>query len=347
MSSIQPRAGRLVILLLLLALIAAACGADESPEPAPEAAPDEAEPEDASEEDFPTRPIELVVPWAPGGTSTLIGQSMASQLSDILGVRVNVVNREGASGRVGTLAVKDADPDGHTILQAWVAPMVVVPLAEEDPGYDPLEDFEMLAWVSEDPVMLVARSDRGWNDASDFLQDAEENPGQFVWSGGGELSVHTLTMRALLANEGIEAEGVIYESATAALPDLLGGAVDVSSANAGMLARQPEELVGLVVYADDRHPAAPDVPTAAELGLDAPTVPGWSGVAVRSDTPDHIKQILADAVREAVLSDAFQQEMEDAGLVIRYEDTDTARELLRRSLDQLEEPVQRAAERED
>lgn len=294
------------------------------------------------EEAYPQRPVSIVVPWEAGGTSSVIAEMLASRASEVLGVRVGVVNRPGASGATGTVYVADARPDGHTILQTWIAPMVQVPLMEDDPGFDPIEDFYHIARVSQSPVVIVARKDAPWNNIKDFIDDARRNPGRYSFSGGGALSVHYLFFSELVRNENVDVTGVTYPGATASLPDLLGGTIDVASGTTTFVAMQPDQLKAIGIFAEERHPDFPDVPTVKELGLSAPTIAAWSGLAVHADTPTHIKQRLADVFRQILTDEAFVREMSEKAIVdVDYLGPEAMADFIKVSMDQMRPALER------
>lgn len=296
----------------------------------------------AQQEEYPKKPITIVVPWAPGGTSSVIALALASELGDYFGVRVLVSNKPGASGAKGTLYVKNARPDGYTLSQAWIAGFAQVPLYHEDPGYDPLKDFYPVAQVSAEPVVAVARKDAPWDTVREFIEDAKKDPEKYNWSGGGALSVHALFFGELVHNAGVDMEGVLYQGATAALPDLLGGTIDVSAGTSTFLALHPEELKAVGVFAEERDPLFPDVPTIKEQGLQAPTVMSWSGIAVHIDTPDEIKWKLVDAFRKILTSKEFKDKMlKDANVRVRYRDPVGFYKTWLKSLEQMKAPIER------
>jgi tripartite-type tricarboxylate transporter receptor subunit TctC len=294
------------------------------------------------EEEYPQRPISIVVPWGPGGTSSVIAQMVAREAEEALGTRVQVVNQPGASGATGTLFVKDSPADGYTILQTWIAPMVQVPLMEDDAGFDPIEDFYHFARVSQSPVMIVTRADAPWDTVLDFVEDARENPGEYSFSGGGALSVHFLFFSELVRNADIDVRGVTYQGATASLPDLLGGTIDVASGTTTFLTMQPDELKAIGIFAEERHPDFPDVPTVKELGLEAPTVPAWSGLAVRQEVPDSIKERLTAVFEEILTSEEFIAEISGAANVdVSYLGPDDMPAFIEKSMNEMAPALER------
>jgi tripartite-type tricarboxylate transporter receptor subunit TctC len=237
---------------------------------------------------------------------------------------------------VGTFYVKQAPPDGYTILQAWLAPMVIVPLFQADPGYSPLKDFFPITQVSAEPVVILARKDRPWNTIAEFIRDAKSNPGKLVWSGGGALSIHSLLCLSLMRNEGVDVSGVYYEGATAALPDLLGGSVHISCGTTTFLALQPDRVKAIGIFAEKRDPTLPDVPTVKELGLRAPAIRSWSGLAVRSDTSLEIRARLVEVFRAALTSKEFHRQLYEAARIrVQYAGPEAFRKVWEASFEEL------------
>jgi len=263
----------------------------------------------AQQEKYPTRPVTIICPWKPGGAAEIAARIMAKYLEPILGQRVDVVCKTGGTGATGTTFVKNSKADGYTLIQAFIGPFAQVPLYLGDKcPYDPLKDFYPLGQYSDEPVVMLAKKEKPWDTIKDFIMDAKNHPGKYKCGAGGSLSLHAIFASELFRKAGVDVKIVPYPGCLAGVPDLLGGDLDIISGNYTGLALYPD-LKALGVFANKRDPLMPSVPTIKELGYDVEAVSTWAGYAVRSETPDYIKEKLVTAIRKVATSKEFKDEM--------------------------------------
>lgn len=268
--------------------------------------------------DWPTRPVTLIVPWAPGGGTDAVGRALGLALSRNLGVPVPVMNRAGGNGTVGHVAIRDAAPDGHTI--GFITPQLITgPLL----GSVPVTwgELQPLALLNTDPGSVTVGAQKPWRTLPEFLDAARRNPRSIrVGNSGQGGSWHMLSLE-LEKKAGIELIHVPYASAGPALQDLVGGHIDAVTFSA-VEVRAP---VGggharmIAVAAPERMRTYPDVPTAQEQGLDL-DVSTWRGLATAKGTPAPVLARLEDAVRQALRDEVFQHFMAQQGFGLRFLD---------------------------
>jgi len=166
---------------------------------------------------YPIKPITIIEPWGAQSWGFLQAQELAAALEPILGQRVIVQAKSGGASAVGTKLVKESRPDGYTLLHAWIAGFVMVPLQEPNPGYDVFKDFDFLAYFTESPVVAISRADRPWKTLAEMVSYIRANPGKsFAFSGGPALSIHSLCGGEVFHNAGVKVKGIFYDDAAAA-----------------------------------------------------------------------------------------------------------------------------------
>jgi len=296
---------------------------------------------------YPEKPITIVCPWAPGGLAFLMAMELGNEMEKILGKRVLVTSQTGGAGAAAATAVKQAVPDGYTLFQAWIAPFVMVPLQNPQIGYDPLKDFTLLAYMTENPVVALAHRDSPYNTLKEFVDYLKANPGKLLKFGGGPtLSVHSLFANEVFHNAGVRVQPVYYVDSGAPIPDLAGKTLDVSFHIFEALKRFPVTKA-LGVFSEKRYPEFPDVPTIAEQGLKAPTVKSWSGFAAPKGIPEEARNLLVQTMQKIITDRKFQEKIfNNMNQFVVYHGPEGFAEIIRRDMEQMKGPVERAMERE-
>ncbi|MCW8085715.1 Bug family tripartite tricarboxylate transporter substrate binding protein [Sabulicella glaciei] len=235
---------------------------------------------------FPTRPVRMIVPYAPGGGSDVVGRSVAEAMAPALGGTVVVENRAGAGGTIGADLVAKSSPDGHTILLVdW--PHAISATAFPSLPYRALEDFEAVALLGRAPVMLFVRGDGPHRDMAGLLGTARSRPGQVVFATAGNGTGTHLAAELLQIAGRVQLNIVPYRGTGPAVTDLLAGHADALFTNtAGTAAHlRTGALRALCVLSEQRVPEFPDVPTTAELGLPHLRGAHWFGLLAPARTP--------------------------------------------------------------
>src|SRR5215831_10395206 len=238
---------------------------------------------------YPTRTVNIILAFPPGGPNEGVVRFLAEKLTPSLGQAVIIENRPvGAGGTVGTRSVANAAPDGHTLLLSPPGPLVVAPLIYKNLGYDPTKAFTPITALFSIPQMLVVNPAVPVKSVQELIAYAKTNPGKISFpSPGYGTQPHLLGgMFKLIA--GIDIIHIPYKGPAAAITDLLAGQVQMYFENIGLMLPHVEtgKLRALAVADDARDPQLPNVPTMAESGLPQLQATYWSGIVAPAGTPD-------------------------------------------------------------
>lgn len=252
----------------------------------------------ASAQTYPSKPITLVVPFAPGGTVNLMGRILATRMSERLGQTVIVDNKAGAGGSIGASFVAKAPADGYTLIFATQGQQSIQPLLSKKLPYDALKDFAPIALFSTVPNVLAVSPDTPAKNVAELLQYANAHPGELNMASAGIGSVNHLTGELFMLRTGVNFTHTPYRGAGPATADLLAGQAQVMFANLPNVL--PYIASGrvrvLAIASDKRNAAIPDVPTLAEAGIKDATVESWYGVMAPARTDPKIIKKLQDTV---------------------------------------------------
>jgi tripartite-type tricarboxylate transporter receptor subunit TctC len=252
---------------------------------------------------WPTGPIRLVVPFAPGGTTDVMARLVADRLGPRLGTTVLVDNRAGAGATIGSTFVAQAAPDGQTLVMSNIASHGIAPSLYRNIRYDALKDFAHIALVTRNPSVMVANPDFEAKSFADVVRLAKARPDGLDYgvSGAGS-SNHLLGLRVAKA-AGIRLNPVFYRGAGPAMTDTIAGVVPLMFDGLPSATGHIREgrVRGIAVSGAERSPAAPDIPSFKELGLDVVSYQ-WFGISAPAGTPEPIVQRLNREIL-AVLKD--------------------------------------------
>jgi tripartite-type tricarboxylate transporter receptor subunit TctC len=274
--------------------------------------------------DWPTKPVTLIVPFAPGGTTDIVGRIIAQQLSARLGQTVVVENVGGAGGMNGADRVAKAAPDGYTFLQGTVGTQAQNQSLFKKPAYNSLTDFAPVALVVEAPLVLIARKDIPAKDMKEFVAYAKANKDKMQYASAGTGSAIHLGCALMNMVAGLDVVHVPYRGANPAMQDLISGRVDYLCDI--ITTAKPQIDAGTVkpiaILTKERSPALPNVPTAIEQGFDVEAYT-WNAFFLPTGTPDAIVKKLHDATVEAMKTPAVREKLESAGLQFVSDDRTT------------------------
>src|SRR5436853_2803745 len=248
----------------------------------------------AAAQNFPSRPITVVVPYSPGSTSDLLPRAIAPLVSQSLGVPVIVENRPGAGGNLGAALVAKGDTSGHTVLMAPSAVLATNQWLYKEPGYDPQKDLTPVINAASTPNMWVAHPSVPMRTVGEVIAAARRKPGAISFASGGNGTTGHLCGELLKTTAHVDLVHVPYKGPAPALQDVLAGRVPLmcdSFSNVISHVRSGR-LRPIAVTALKRHPQAPEVPTAAGFGLPGVEVTVWHGFAVPAATPNATVQTL-------------------------------------------------------
>jgi tripartite-type tricarboxylate transporter receptor subunit TctC len=248
----------------------------------------------------PTKPVRLVVPFAPGGQPDVVARSLAGPLSTALGQPVVVENRPGAGGNIAAEAVARSAPDGHTLLLGTNGPLAVSPALARSLAYDVARDFAFVTLVGTSPSLVAVHPSLGAATLAQAVEKAKAQPGGLNFASVGKGSISQLSMESLGAAAGIRMTHIPYNGGPPAVAALLAGDVQLLSLNPTALI--PHVRAGrirvLAQAGARRSPRVPDVPTLAEAGYPGLEAPVWMAVVVPAGTPpEAVRRLHAELSR--------------------------------------------------
>jgi tripartite-type tricarboxylate transporter receptor subunit TctC len=266
---------------------------------------------------FPDRPVTLVVPYPPGGTTDIAARIMAQAMEPYMGQTIVVDNRAGAGGSIGMGVVARAKPDGYTIGMGTIGTQTINQFLYNDLPFNPEKDFSPIALVVSTPNVIAVRNDSDIKTMADLVKKAKANKEQPITyaSPGIGSSVH-LTGAYLEQVAGIQMLHIPFKGVSASMPALIGGQVDILMDNLPSTLAQLKDgsrIRAVAVTSAQRSPSLPDVPTVAESGLKGVDVTAWFALYAPSGTPAPAMEKLIDAARKALASDDVKKKFEALG----------------------------------
>lgn len=267
--------------------------------------------------DYPSKPIKLVVPFPPGGTSDVMGRLMADELTRLLRQPVVVENIGGAGGTVGTERALKLPADGYTLIQTGVGQNAVAHGLDPNLKYNSLTDFIHLGQVHSGPNVLVVHPSRPFRSVADVVAYARANPGKLDYGYTHAASGH-MAMELFKQTARIFMTGIPYRGGGPMLNDLLAGTIPMMFINQDVALAHVRagKLRALAVSSAQRNPLYPEVPTIAESGFKGFEALSWSGISVARGTPQAAVDRLEGALTQALQSDALRQRLTSVGFVV-------------------------------
>ena len=264
------------------------------------------------------KPVTLLVPFPPGGSSDAIARMLGAKLQDKLGGSFVVDNRGGAGGTIGTAAVKRAAPDGYTLLVTSLGPLVIGPHLLKNVGYDPTKDLDYISVAVQAPNVLVVPAASAHKTMADVLAFEKANPGRMSFASSGNGSSDHITAELFWQLTGTSGLHIPYKGGGPVMTDLLGNQVDASFMNINTALPQIKagKLRALGITSAKRSPALPDVPTTDELGIKGLQVYSWQAVAAPRGLPADIKARLNGAIVAALNAPDVRPKLLEQGFEI-------------------------------
>ncbi len=270
----------------------------------------------AEAQNWPNKPIRMVVPYTPGGYTDLMARLVSEKMSASLGQTIVIENKPGANAVIGTDTVAKAAPDGYTFGTVIAAHSVNPSLNPKLP-YDTMKDFTYVSLTSVAPLILIATPALPAKDMKEFIALAKSKPGQLNFASSGIGSAAHLTMEMLKSREGLNLQHIPYKGTAGALQDTVGGQINVMFDVIGPLMSQVKSgnAKALAVAAKQRVPAAGDVPTMTEAGVPDFVSGTWSGIIAPAGTPKEIVDRVAEEAKKALADPELRKKLDDQGIV--------------------------------
>jgi tripartite-type tricarboxylate transporter receptor subunit TctC len=245
----------------------------------------------AAAAEYPERTITVIVPFPPGGASDATARVVTAKLAERVGQSVIIDNRAGANGALGSVALKQAKPDGYTLLVGSIGVFAINPALFKDLRYDPQKDFDLLTVAVRTPNVLVANPAFPVNNVRELIEHLKKTPDKVTFASSGTGSSDHLTAALFWQKTGTSGIHVPYRGGGPAINDLVAGHASVSFQNLGAIAEQVRagKLKALAVTGDRRAAALPDVPTIAEAGVADLEVYSWQAVAAPKGLPADVR----------------------------------------------------------
>ena len=270
----------------------------------------------AAAQDYPTRPIRLIVAFAAGGTTDFVARLLADRVKSQLGQAVVVENKPGANGTIGADYVSKAQPDGYTLFFSTAGALSIIPSMRNDLPYDPLRGFAPILPTARNTVLFAVNAGLGLATAQEMIARAKEKPGTLTVAVTGIGAISHLTIEMLQSAAKIKLQVVPYRGAGSSMADLIGGQINAMSAEVPVLIGQIKagKAKIVAVAAQSRSEVLPDVPTFAELGYPDVVADNWSGVLAPPRTPAAVVAKLNAAFNAVVKDPDVRQRLKDVGV---------------------------------
>jgi tripartite-type tricarboxylate transporter receptor subunit TctC len=288
-----------------------------------------------AQDKFPQRPITLVVPSAPGGTTDFTARLIGDNLSRALGQPVIVDNKPGGAGNIGNQLVAKARPDGYTLLVAYSGYQVGNPHLFAKAGWDPIKDFAPVAMLTRAPQVIVTRANLPANTLTELISYAKAHPGQLNYASSGNGSIQHIAGELFKQLTGTFITHIPYRGAGPAVQDLMGGQVDLFITTPAAVVQQVKagKLKALAVTSSTRLAALPQVPTAVEAGLKGYTLDSWFALYAPAGTPADVIQTLNTEIGKVLAMPDTRRRAEEAGTSVEQMSPAQLSEFTRKELD--------------
>ena len=272
----------------------------------------------AAAQDWPTRPLTLVVPFSPGGGVDASARVQAQRMSEILGQPIVVENIGAAAGMAGGQRVAKAPPDGYTFLVGNTGTHAYNQSLYKKPLYNAASDFQPVGLMTESPRILIARKDLPVNNLQEFVAYAKQNQTKMQYGSAGVGSGTHLPCALLNMAMGVDITHIPYRGAGPVMQDLIGGRLDYmcDTIQTGAAQANSNTVKGIAVMSAKRVPIIPDVPTTGEQGLPGVEATVWNAFFLPKGTPEPIVRKLNQAVRETLEDPVIRKRLENFGLEI-------------------------------
>ena len=272
----------------------------------------------AHAQQYPTKPVKIIVPFPAGQATDLAARIIAEALGKEWGQSVVVENVGGGAGIPGMIQGRGAPPDGYTLLMGTSAVLVVNPAIIEKLPYDPLNDYVPIGPVFRNPLIIVANDTVPFRNVKELVDFAKKNPGKLNWGYPGAGTTQHLTGELFKQVAGVDIQGVMYKGSAQTVQDLLGGTIPLSVDGIGpnLPHIRAGKLRAIASTGEQRASQLPDVPTVAEQGYPGFSGEGWGGVVVPKGVPNELVTKISRDLAKVMNDAAVQERLTKAGLAV-------------------------------
>jgi tripartite-type tricarboxylate transporter receptor subunit TctC len=269
-------------------------------------------------QEFPARPVRIVVPWPPSGNVDITARTVAPALGEALGQQVIVENRAGAAGTIGSAAVAKSPPDGYTLLLGSSGTITAGPAVFKSPPYDPVKDFVAVGGIQSVPIVLTAAPKTPVSSFQEYVSLAKAKPGQLSIASAGSGSSNHLAIELLMRMADLKLLHVPYKGSGPAITDLLGSQVesmmDQLTASIGHI--REGRIKPLAISSRSRSPQLPSVPTLDELGVKGYEASTFTGLFAPAGTPQPVLSRLSLSLGKALANETVRERYRGMGVEI-------------------------------
>ncbi|MCX7140884.1 MAG: tripartite tricarboxylate transporter substrate binding protein [Proteobacteria bacterium] len=269
-------------------------------------------------QDFPSRPVRIIVPWPPSGNVDITARTVAPALAEALGQQVIVENRPGAGGTTGTAAVAKSAPDGYTLLLGSSGTVTNAPAVYKNITYDPVKDLTAIGPIQSVPMVLTAAPKTPVNSFAEYVAYARSKPGQVSVASAGNGSSNHLAIELLMRQTGLKLIHIPYKGSGPAITDVLGSQVEsmVDQMTASIGHVREGRMKALAVTSRLRSPMLPNVPTLAELGVANFEASTFTGIFGPAGMPQAVVDKLHAALKKALTVESVRERYRSMGVEI-------------------------------
>lgn len=292
---------------------------------------------------YPDKPLRLIVPWAPGGSTDAIARAIAQRMGETMGQSVVVDNRSGASGRIGTEAAAKAAPDGYTFAIVEL-PHAIAPAVFNKMPYDLLRDFTPVSMVGTSPLMLFAGAQYKNGDIKGFLKNHRNSKVPLALAHSGNGSISHLSSELFATATGIKVNAIPYRGSAPALTDVAAGQVDAHFATLASASSLlgANRISALMVTGNTRLAGLPDVPTAREAGMEGMQFNQWWALVAPATTPIEVVERLRNEAVAALAHPSTRERLTTLGIDLKGSSRDELRAFMRSEVDRWGAVVRKA-----
>ena len=271
-----------------------------------------------SQDNWPERPVRVIIPFGPGGGADVLARTVTAPLSEIFGQRFVPENVTGAGGIIRVTALANSEPDNHTIGVLVVSTTVIAPPTNTNITYDPLGDFEYIAFLGGAPVVFAVNPDTGITNLEELFDAIRASERPFAYGTPGLATMNNLVPAVVFSQAGVEVEHIGYQGAAQAVSDAVAGHIPMTSVtlSTGRTAIDSGQLRAIAISTAERHPDFPDVPTFAELGFPDATALTWFGMGAPAGTDPEVVARLSAEINAILEQDDTAEVLANLGFVV-------------------------------